>query len=610
MHKIINLRKKIKENKVDGMIIPMSDPFQNDFIPEYYHRIKFLSGFTGSLGTIIVLENAAALFVDGRYTLQAQKQVDQNLFEIRPYGIHSIVEWLLEKKKSSSSLVIGYDPWDYTVMQINQLQASAEFINFSPLSTNPIDEIWEDQPKITKTKIFLYPEKYAGLSWMQKLDIISADIQKKKLDAIFLTSAASICWLLNIRGYDVPYTPISLCYALVHKTGKVDLFTYLENLTPKIKKYFSSKVTFHKMSGVDLEKNLPSLVKGLKVGYVEQNSPIKIKQILHLTVDLLTHTDDPCVLLRSCKTPTEISHAHKAHLWDGVALVKFFCWLEKTVPTHQITEFDAALKIDSLRNENKHFKGPSFPTIAGANQNGAIVHYRASKKSPILKLNDLFLCDSGGQYFEGTTDVTRTVCIGGSPTPKQKDLFTRVLKGFISLFLLRFPMGTTGTQLDVLARRSLWEIGLDYTHSTGHGVGQYLSVHEGPQNISPRPTTVALRPGMIVSNEPGCYLTGEFGIRIENLMFVDQTSKRDMPGNPFLRFKTLTLCPIDRACIDINLLSVEEIDWLNDYHQNIWKSLSKFLTPEEKEWLKKATEPLKGDHAFSHQDSILDSITG
>jgi Xaa-Pro aminopeptidase len=611
MHKLKSLRKKLEEANVDGMIIPMSDPFQNDFVPEYYHRIKFLSGFTGSLGTIIVLKDAAALFVDGRYTLQAQKQVDSSLFDIRNYGLPSIIEWLSEKKNSAPSLTLGYDAWDYTVMQIAQLETAAECIRFFPLSKNPIDEIWDDHPKISKTKIFLYPEKYAGLSWTQKIETITRELTKKKLDAIFLTSAASICWLLNIRGHDVPYTPISLCYALVHKTGKVDLFTYLENLTPKIKKHFSERITFHKMSGQDLEEKMPALVSGLRIGYTEQNAPIKIKQILKPHVAHLSNIEDPCVSARSCKTKAELTSAQKAHLWDGIALTKFFCWLEKTVPTHKITECDTALKIDALRAENKHFKGTSFPTIAGTNQNGAIVHYRANKNSQVLKVNDLFLCDSGGQYFEGTTDVTRTVCIGGNPTPLQRELFTRVLKGFIALFLIRFPAGTSGIQLDVLARRSLWEVGLDYSHSTGHGVGHYLNVHEGPQNISYRSSMAALKVGMIVSNEPGCYLPGKFGIRIENLMTVEECPQKDIQGNFLLKFKNLTLCPIDRSCINLDLLSSAEIEWLDEYHQTIWVSLHKFLHASEKDWLKKATAPLKrGDQTFSHQDSIRDSITG
>ena len=610
MNKLVNLRKKIKEHNLDGMIIPLADPFQNDFIPEYYHRIKFLSGFTGSLGTIIVLKDTAALFVDGRYTLQAQEEVDTTLFEVQSYGIASMINWIQQKKNQSPSLCLGYDPWDYTVTQIAQLEKTTDIITLEPLHKNLVDEIWEDQPPITKTKIFLYPEKYAGLSWLEKLDMVTETIKKDKLDAVFITSAASICWLLNIRGNDVPYTPISLCYALVHKTGKIDLFAYLENLTPEIKKHFSARVTFHKMSGVDLQNILPSLTSGLKIGYTKPTAPVKIKHILKPSAAILKNVDDPCLLPRACKTNTEIAHAQKAHFWDGLALVKFFYWLEKTVSSHPITELDAAIKIDTLRAENKDFKGPSFPTIAGANENGSIVHYRPGRNARTLKINDLFLCDSGGQYFEGTTDVTRTICLGGKPTPKQKNLFTRILKGFIALFLVRFPQGTSGSQLDILARRFLWEVGVDYAHSTGHGVGQYLNVHEGPQGISCRPSAVALRPGMILSNEPGCYLTGEFGIRTENLMFVEYSSQKDIQGNFLLKFKTLTLCPIDHRLIDLSLLSADELKWLDDYHQTVWNTLHKDLAPAEREWLKQATVPLAAGHAFSHQDSIRDSITG
>ncbi|MDC0349124.1 aminopeptidase P family protein [Alphaproteobacteria bacterium] len=606
MHKLKTLRELIKRMGIDGMIIPMSDPFQNDFIPEYYHRIKYLSGFTGSLGTIIVLKDSASIFIDGRYTLQAQKEVCSKSFEINDYGTDSMIEWIL--KKSKRKIKLGYDPWDYTVTQIESLERKEDSIIFSPLEKNPIDELWETQPPILKTKIFLYPEKYAGLSWKEKTKLLEKEIKKKQLDAIFLTSSASICWLLNIRGKDVPYTPISLCYALVHKTGKIDLFTYLENLTPEIRKYFSEKVFFHKMSGTDLMKTLPSLVQKLKIGYTESQSPIQIKKIIEPSSSSLKNIEDPCVLLRSLKTKTEISHSKQAHIWDGVALVKFFYWLEKTVPIEKITEFDAAQKIDFFRAESKHFKGLSFPTISGANQNGSIVHYRAGKTSLTLKEGDIFLCDSGGHYFEGTTDVTRTVCFGGNPTKKQKDIFTRVLKGFIALSMVRFPVGTTGSQLDILARQSLWEIGLDYAHATGHGVGQYSNVHEGPHNISRRPSKIPLKPGMIVSNEPGCYLKGEFGIRTENLIFVKETNQRDSLGQKLLEFETLTLCPIDYTCIDTSLLTKKEIDWLNTYHQKVWENLNKLLDPDQKKWLKKETRPL--DQEASHQDSIRDSITG
>lgn len=609
MNNLVNLRKKIKENNLDGMIIPLSDPFQNDFIPEYYQRIKFLSGFTGSLGTLVVLPHSAALFVDGRYSLQATEEVDTRIFEIKNHGFASIIEWI-QQKKQTSVLCLGYDAWDYTASQISELEKANDSIKFQPLNKNLVDEIWKDQPKITKTKIFLYPEKYTSLNWSQKLDLVAQDVEKKHLDAVFLTSAASICWLLNIRGQDVPYTPISLCYALVHKTGKVDVFTYLENLTPKIKKHFSPRVTFHKLSGPALETVLPTLTAGLKVGYPKKTAPIKIKSILKPATSLLKNIEDPCSLLKACKTSMEISHAQKAHIWDGVALVKFLYWLEQTVPHQSITEFEAARKIDTLRAENKNFKGPSFPTIAGINENASIVHYRPRKNSQVLKPNDLFLCDSGGQYFEGTTDVTRTICLNGHLPSQKKNLFTRVLKGFIALFLVRFPFGTSGSQLDILARRFLWEVGIDYAHSTGHGVGQYLNVHEGPQNISCRPSFTSLHPGMILSNEPGCYLKEEFGIRIENLMFVTESSQKDIHGKSLLKFKTLTLCPIDKRCIDVSMLSDDEITWLNHYHQTVWQSLHKLLPADEKAWLKEATAPLVMAQAFSHQDSIRDSITG
>ncbi len=543
------------------------------------------------MGTIIILKNAAALFVDGRYTLQAQKQIDTKIYEIENYDPHSIMSWVL-KKSASEKIVLGYDAWDYTVSQLNMFQKIAPNINFKQLDRNPIDEIWDDKPNISKTKIFLHPEKYSGESWKQKLESIQNILKTQNLDAIFLTSSSSICWLLNIRGHDVPFTPISLCYAIVYKTGKIDLFVYLENLTEEIVKHFQPTITFHRMSGLELTEKLPKLLANLRVGYTEKQAPMRAKNIIAPSVIELINMEDPCVLLRACKNKTQLKHIEETHIEDGIALAKFFCWIDDNYKTESINEYTAAEKIDSFRFQNKNCIDLSFPTISGTAQNGSIVHYRAGENPLPLTEGDIFLCDSGGQYYGGTTDVTRTICLGKNPTPEQKKLFTLVLKGLVVLSCAEFPEGVTGGQLDLLARQFLWKEGHDYAHATGHGVGQYANVHEGPQNISPRATTVPLREGMVLSNEPGCYIEGQFGIRIENLMYVSHTGRIDSFGRKILKFNTLTFCPIDRSCIDITLLTNAEKEWIDAYHNTVWEKLSPHVDTRTKDWLKKETAPL------------------
>ena len=557
MNKIKKIQKKLSELNIDGIIIPMSDPFQNDFIPEYYHRVKFLSGFTGSLGTIIILKNSAALFVDGRYTLQAQKQIDTKQFSIENYDSFSMMSWVL-KNTNQEHTILGYDAWDYTVTELNVFQQAAPEVDFLPLNVNPVDEIWVDQPNISKTEIFLHPESYAGQGWKDKVKLVKATLEQKGLDAVLLTSSASICWLLNIRGRDVPYTPLSLCYAIVHCSGHIDLFVYLENVTEEIRRHFGSRVTIHKLSGIDLAEKLPQILTNLRVGYTEQQAPMNVRNIMAPIVTELKNMEDPCALHRECKNKIQLNHIESVHEEDGIALVKFFCWLDENYKKGKITEAEAAEKIDLLRKENKTFQGFSFPTISGTAQNASIVHYRAGKNSLTLKEGDLFLCDSGGQYWGGTTDVTRTVCLGKSPTPKKKELYTRVLKGLIALSSAKFPEGTVGCQLDTLARKALWDLGYDYAHATGHGVGQFSNVHEGTRSISPRATRGDLKVGMVFSNEPGCYISGDFGIRIENLMFVYDTKEVDIFNRKILGFQTITLCPIDKSCIEKSLLSREK----------------------------------------------------
>ncbi len=582
------LRDHLKRAGYDGLFLPMADAFQTEFLDPSQQRIEYLTGFKGSYGFFLILPNTAALFLDGRYTLQAQNQVDTKEIELRPYGFAAIKEWLSSQK--TNTLRIAYDPWIQTVEEVTLLEATGKNlgISFVPhLAENIVDHIWSDRPLPKEGPVEIYPVSYAAADISSKLKGITDHFSTHKIDSLFLGNPESICWLLNFRGRDCAYTPISYCYALVHKDASVDLFIDPSKIGKEIATHFGPKVRIHALK--EIQAILSSLQeKKSKVALDPKTTPSTIFKFLEQLNLSVLFLEDPCLLAKACKSSQEITHIKQAHLWDGVALVKFMAWLEEEVPKNSVTEVSAAEKLDGFRWENPHLKSLSFPTISAVGANGAMTHYRASKDHPhSLKIGNIYLFDSGGQYLEGTTDVTRTVALGHKPSAKQKEIFTRVLKGQIALMQVKFPKGTTGAQLDVLARQYLWKIGQDYSHGTGHGVGFYLNVHEGPQNISPR-SIVPLRPGMILSNEPGCYLEDEFGVRIENLMVVKPLDKE----GSLLGFENLTLAPLDASLIDKKLLSSEEILWINTYHAEVYKKLSPLLETEVKNWLKKATEKI------------------
>ena len=591
--RLIDLRNHLRKSRLAGFIIPVNDEYQSEYVAKYSQRLAWLTGFTGSAGTAIILKNKAAIFVDGRYTIQAKNEVNTNLYKIIHLSEMSPSSWI--KKMVRGKEVLAFDPWLHTVQSITHLQK--EFvtanIKLKEIRTNPIDKIWKDQPQQPITPVIHLAKNLTGRTSQEKRKKISEILKKKKIDVFVMTSPDSIAWLANIRGADVPYTPFSLGYAIFYNDCSLDFFNDPRKFSDKvIDKIGGNSNIFSR------EDFLPKLrelgTKRLNIGVDHNTTSHIIYETLRKSGAKLEHTDDPCQLEKATKTKVELAGMRKAHIRDGVALAKFLFWIQKNSKSGQLTELNVTNKLESFRREGEKIQGLSFPTISGSGPNGAIVHYKVNERSSKkLKQNSLFLVDSGGQYIDGTTDVTRTIAVG-NPTQEMKENFTRVLKGHITLAKAIFPNKTSGSQLDVLARSSLWEKGLDYDHGTGHGVGSYLSVHEGPQRISKMPNNVELKPGMVISNEPGYYEAGKYGIRIENLIAVRKATSSltglESDLNNFLCFETLTLAPIDRSLILKNLLNKEDVEWLNNYHKRVRNILLPLVGREIKKWLQKATQ--------------------
>ncbi|MBL8675966.1 MAG: M24 family metallopeptidase, partial [Alphaproteobacteria bacterium] len=540
MDKIKLLRDFIKKEGLSALLIPRTDEFQGEYIAPYSERLAWLTGFNGSAGFAIITLKKAAFFTDGRYTLQAKVEVP-DIYEIYNTSQKTPAQWALENLSFDD--MIGYDPWLFTEKQLEFYKNS-----LIPLNKNPIDSLWIDRPLPPQDFIRLHPLEFSGESDESKRKRIAKTL---KADHLLLTSCDSIAWLLNIRGNDVPHTPLVHSVCLVHKDGSYDLFLDLNKITGMVYNHIQ------KGSGRAIEirfllKHLKTLKGTCQVDPL--TTPVLFIQTLKSQV---VREQDPCILPKALKNPIEIEGVKKAHVQDSIALQRFFTWLEEQPLQGETTELSAANKLYEFRKNGKHFEDLSFNTISAFGPHGAIIHYKATPgtDSPLSRTN-LYLLDSGGQYLAGTTDITRTLCLG-SPTPEQKEMYTRVLKGHIALAEAIFPEGTTGAQLDVLARQYLWEVGLDYDHGTGHGVGSYLSVHEGPQGISKRGANVPLEPGMILSNEPGYYKEGEYGIRIESLIYVIKLIK----PKGFLGFEALTLVPLEQKLMDETLLTEKEKKW-------------------------------------------------
>ena len=536
------LREELVRRNLSGFIIPHADEYQNEYTPDSADRLKWLTGFTGSAGTAVVLRDSGAIFVDGRYVLQVKAEIHPDCFVSHHSAEISVTEWLASVLKPGMQL--GYDPWLHTMYEVERLQdicqkARTKLVTCEP---NPIDVVWTDRPAVPCTSIFPHPLRYAGKDSSEKRTEIAVKLKSEHIDATVITAPDSLAWLLNIRGHDVGYTPISLCMGILFSDGSVRLFVDTEKLTSQIRDYLGPTIRLHTPD--EFNEELKKLgQQQVRVLCDPQKSASWVIDRLRSHGAMVVYGDDPCVLPKSCKNKTEAQGARDAHVRDGAALCHFLAWLDREGPHGNVTELDAAEYLDGCRRERDLWQDMSFPTISGAGSNGAIVHYRSSLQTNArLDLGTLYLVDSGAQYLDGTTDVTRTVAIG-TPTAEYRDRYTRVLKGHIALASARFPKGTSGSQLDAFARKPLWDVGLDYDHGTGHGVGSYLGVHEGPQRISKVGGSVALYPGMIVSNEPGYYKAGEFGIRIENLVLVVPCADVADSERKLLAFETLTLVP-------------------------------------------------------------------
>ncbi len=579
------LRALLRKQKLNGLIIPRQDEFQGEYVAAYAERLRWLTGFAGSWGMAILTLNKGAIFVDGRYTIQVRQQVDTKLFTPHHLIDEPPATWIAENLKKGD--VLGYDPWLLTADQAERFAAACAKVGarLQPLASNPIDAIWEDQPKRPTASLSVQPLQFAGQSVADKLAMISKLLAKAGADATVLTQPDSVAWAFNIRGHDVPYTPVVLAYAILRKKGKAELFIDKAKLPEDVQSHLKKSVIIRKAA--ELEPSLKAL--GKSAVQIDGNwAPAKIK--MALAKAKIINATDLCVLPKAKKNKTEQEGARAAHRRDGVAMSRFLCWLEEAAPQGGLTEWSVAEKLQQFRKDTGMLLDLSFDSIAGAGPNAAIPHYHVNPDDCLpLNINEIFLIDSGGQYQDGTTDITRTVIVG-EPTGEMKDRFTRVLKGMIDVSRIRFPKGTCGSQIDVLARQSLWAAGLDYDHGTGHGVGSYLSVHEGPARIN-KSDRMPLEPGMILSNEPGFYKQNEFGIRIENLLLIHDAKAIDGGERPMLGFETLTLCPIERRLIDTKLLTRDELHWLDTYHARVLKEVGDHLSGDELTWLRKACAP-------------------
>jgi Xaa-Pro aminopeptidase len=583
------LRAELSKRGLDGFVVPHADEHMGEYLPPRAERLAWLTAFTGSAGAALVLKDKAALFVDGRYTLQAQAQTDTALFEPRDLVAEGPQGWIPGHLPRGAKL--GYDPWLHTSHGVMHLKRAAEQAGgiLVACDNNPIDAIWEGQPGPPKAKAVTHAFNLAGETSTSKRARLAEGLKKAGADAAIITLLDSVCWLLNIRGADVPHTPFVLAFAILHSDSAVDLFLDAEKRSPELIAHLGDSVRL--LAAGDF----PAALNGLKGKIVSADPATAAAAIfdrLARAGATVKPAPDPCQLPKACKNPVEIEGMRKAHIRDGAALCRFLAWFEVQAAGGTLTEIAAAEALEGFRRATGCLADLSFDSIAGAGGNGAIVHYRVTRSTNrTIARDEMFLIDSGAQYPDGTTDVTRTLIVG-RPTAEMKDRFTRVLKGHIALATARFPDGTIGMQLDSFARRPLWEAGLDYDHGTGHGVGSYLSVHEGPQNISKRVVGQPLKPGMICSNEPGFYKTGEYGIRIENLVVV--TEAKPAPGGEreMMEFETITLAPIDLNLVEPSLLTDGERDWLNMYHARVRDTLRHLVDEDTRAWLDRATRAI------------------
>jgi Xaa-Pro aminopeptidase len=587
------LRVQLEAERLDGFVVPLTDEHMSEYVGAYAQRLAWLTGFQGSAGAAVVLSAEAAIFTDGRYTLQVRDQVDGRHWSYQSVPETSIAEWLSGHAPEGAR--IGYDPWLHTRDWVAKARdaLAAKGAELVPVSRNPIDAVWMERPEPSTARLVVQPERYAGKSSAAKRQEMADWLAGQGADAAVLSALDSIAWTFNVRGTDVDHTPVALSFALVHADGTADLFVKPEKLTDEVRQHLGNGVRVHDRSA--FEAHLACL-SGKTVVADPERAVAAIFEGLESAGAKVMAKRDPAILAKAIKNEVEIAGHRAAQTRDGAAMTRFLHWLSIEAPKGHLTEISAALKLEEFRRAGGEVRDLSFDTISGAGPNGAIVHYRVTgETNRPLELDSLYLIDSGAQYADGTTDITRTVAIG-TPTAEMRDRFTRVLKGHIAVSRAMFPDGTRGSQLDSFARQYLWEAGLDYAHGTGHGVGAFLSVHEGPQRISPAGSSQSggdepLRAGMFLSNEPGYYKAGEYGIRIENLVMVEP---REVPGaeKKMLGFETLTFAPIDRTLIDPALLTPAERDWLDAYHARVLALIAPQVDGEVLAWLQEQCRPL------------------
>jgi Xaa-Pro aminopeptidase len=582
-------REELTRRKLTGFVIPRADQQQNEYVAPAEERLAWLTGFTGSAGLAVVLTREAALFVDGRYTLQAGKQVDGKAWTIEPLVDPPPESWLGTHLLPGDRL--GFDPWLHTFSAAERLAAACAKVGAElvAVDTNPLDAVWGERPPPPLGPVAIHPIRFAGEAEADKLKRIRREVEKLGAEALVLSDPHAVAWTFNIRGADVAHTPLPLSYALVPKDGRPTVFIDHRKLSNATRDHLEQSATVEEPDA--LAPTLAALGKsGGTIALDGTTAADALSRLISAAGGKPLRGSDPTSLLKAVKNATEIEGTKTAHRRDAIALARFLAFLDREAPSGRLTEIDTVEALETFRRETGALKDVSFPTIAGTGPNGAIVHYRVSRRSNRrIAQGDLLLIDSGAQYEDGTTDVTRTIAIG-EPTEEMRDRFTRVLRGHIAIARAVFPDGTTGAQLDTLARQFLWQAGIDFEHGTGHGVGSYLSVHEGPARISKLGTT-ALKRGMILSNEPGYYKTDGYGIRIENLELVVGIDIEGA-GKQVNAFETLTLAPIDRSLVDLYMLSQDELSWLNAYHARVRHEVRPHLDDATKAWLDQATSPM------------------
>ncbi|EHK6028500.1 aminopeptidase P family protein [Vibrio parahaemolyticus] len=582
------IREWLAQHNIDALLIPHEDEYLGEYVPAHNERLHWLTGFTGSAGAAVITQDKAAIFVDGRYTVQVTKQVPNELFEYRHLIEEPALDWIQDNLTANASVAI--DPRMHSSAWLDMAQAKlAGKLELNILSSNPIDALWHDRPAPVVSDVRLMPTEAVGQSSESKRKEIAQLVAKAGADSAVITALDSICWLLNVRGLDVSRLPVLLSHAILHADSSVEYFLDPARLPAEFAAHVGTGVTVHHPEA--LQSRLEAM-SGKKVLLDPAISNAWFKLVLQNAGASVIAAADPCLMPKAAKNEVEIAGMKACHIRDGVAMSKFLCWLDAEVAAGNLhDEATLADRLEAFRKEDPTLMDLSFDTISAAGGNAAMCHYNHENQPEPgkLELNTLYLVDSGGQYLDGTTDITRTIAIG-QPSAEMIKQFTLALKGHIGVARARFPKGTRGYQIDTLARQHLWAEGYDYDHGTGHGVGHFLSVHEGPASISKKQIDVPLTEGMVLSNEPGYYRADAFGIRIENLELVVET-----PTNgdfPVLSFESLTRCPIDKRNINVDMLTRPELAWLNDYHQKVWEQISPLVEGEVKEWLREATLPL------------------